>query len=61
MKDNVIKIDFSKSRKKKHGKFNLVTFLKNLFNNIFSPTRENSSNKSISNKKVINYSKYISW
>lgn len=61
MKDNVIKVNFSKIKKKKHEKFNIITFLKNLPKNIFSSAKENSSNKTISNdKKVINYSKYIS-
>lgn len=60
MKDNVIKVDFVKYKKRRIKNFNIFTFIKNLFIDGFSSANRNVSNNIDNDKKIIHYSKYIS-
>ncbi|WP_446898240.1 hypothetical protein ACSVC9_15175 [Clostridium sp. LBM24168] len=60
MKDNVIKVNFVKYKNRKTKKFNIFTLIKTLFTSKFSSTDKNTLNNTDNDKKIINYSKYIS-
>lgn len=60
MKDNVIKVDFVKYKNRRIKKFNIFTLIKDLFTREFGSTNKNITNNIDNDKKVINYSKYIS-
>ncbi|MBP2032304.1 hypothetical protein J2Z42_000969 [Clostridium algifaecis] len=62
MKDNVIKVDFLKNKKRKLKKTNLLILIKNFFKTVFSSTNDTYSKQTNNepDKKIINYSKYIS-
>lgn len=63
MKDNVIKVDFlkNKSKKRKFKKFDLLTLIKDFFRDLFSSASDTNLEQDINpDKKIINYSKYIS-
>ncbi|MBA5851416.1 hypothetical protein H2684_08870 [Clostridium sp. cel8] len=57
MKDNVIRVNFKRYKKRRFKKLNIISLIKDFLTNMLSSTNKTTIKD---NKKIIHYSKYIS-